>query len=166
MNILRHITIVLSILFILINGVAQEINLSHEIPYHTNDGFALVGEINDTIMLFKEKNSDYSIEIFNQELDFLLEKELFFEKRNVDISGFFTRENDLTIIYSYVSRFKHFNRAVKYDAKGNILDSILLSEQKEIFFDDAFQVVQSKDKNKVLLFREYKYNLLGDTCLV
>jgi len=159
---MEKILIILSLSTFLFMGNVrgQQIKISHEMNYSSNDGFALVGEIKDTIMLFKEKNFDYSFEVFNENLEFLFEKEVFFEKQRIKIMGFFTRESDATLIYSYDSHFKHYIRAIKYDPRGNILDSTQVFGKREVFFEDSFQPVLSNDKNLVLLFREIKYNML------
>ena len=138
----------------------QEITLSHEISFSSTSDFNIIGEINDTILLFKQKNYNYGIEIFNKKLEYLFYKELFFEKQKIHFNGFFEGKNDFTIIYSYESRFTHYVNAVKYDLRGNVIDSTLLYEKREYLDDDQFIPVLSDDKSKLLLLREAKFNSL------
>jgi len=139
---------------------AQEIYLSREVIFNSDDAFLLLGMINDTILLFRENGNEYSIDVHKQDLDFLFTKELFFEKQRINFNSLIKRENDFTIIYSFEDRFRLNVMARKYDVRGNMIDSSRLFEEKDYLDIDQFSYVLSEDKNKIVLFRSSNYDQL------
>ena len=136
--------------------VSQDITLSEEYHYNSGDGFILMGQVQDTILLFTEKGFDRTIEFFDARLKFLFSKELILEEPRIHINLAIAREKDFTIIYSYEQRFNLFVRAVKFDLRGNPIDSVTLYEEKDFLDLEHFSFVLSNDRSKVVLFRSSK----------
>jgi hypothetical protein len=146
--------------FISMIGNTQEIILSKAINYDSNDGFLLMGEAKDTLMLFHEDGTRYNIQVFNRNLDYLFTKELIFEKPNIRFNLIQMRDEDFTIIYSYEDRFSLKMVARKYDLKGNVIDSVGIFDEKDYLNVRHFSFVLSEDKNKVMLFRTTEFEFM------
>ena len=160
MHINKGIYIIAIFFFCMPAGRAQQITLSNEINFRSEDGFSLLGQVNDTILLFRESNYKYSIDVLNDKLEFLFKKELFFEKQKIHFNAIQPGKNDFAIFYSYESKFQLFMKVIHYDLRGNPLDTVELFEEPDFLNEDNFSFVLSEDEQMVMLFRESKYNTL------
>lgn len=141
-------------------GKGQHIDLSKEINFNNDDGFELIGEINDTVLLFKENGNEYSVDLYDKDLKYLLEKELKFEKQRIHFNAIVRGDSSYTILYSFEDRFKLKLRALKFDLRGNVIDSTGIYEERDYLDIEHFSHVLSDDRTKVMLFRFSKINAI------
>lgn len=139
---------------------AQEIFLSNEIELNGNDEFRLIGELQDTVLLFHQDGNTYEVKSFNKNLEYLFTKELSFEKQRIHFNLLVGAKTDFTLIYSYEDRFNLNVKARKYDIRGNIIDSTSIFQERDYLDIEHFYPVLNEDESKVLLSRSTRSNRL------
>jgi hypothetical protein len=139
---------------------SQEIFLSPEVTYNSDDGFLLMGMVRDTVLLFHENGNEYKVRVYKDDLEFLFTKELSFEKDKIYFNLIQANDEGYTIIYSFEDRFKQKVRVRKCDVRGNILDSLSIFEERDYLDVEQFSYVLSEDEQKVMLFRSTRYDKL------
>jgi hypothetical protein len=139
---------------------AQEIYLSREIDFNMQDEFRLLGEVSDTLLLFRQAADHYELETYTENLEYLFTKELFFEKQRIHVNGMVADDSGFTMIYSYEDRFNLQVRARHYDVRGELIDSTNLFRERDYLDIEHFSSFTSEDKKRILLYRSTRYDRL------
>ncbi len=133
---------------------AQTVLVSNQIPLKTGDGYEILGKLKDRYLLFKETfDSQYEIRGYDTALKLKWTKELEFDTKRPKVLNISATKNDFSIIYQYVEKGKTTLKAHKYDPGANLLDSITIYSFKGSVFDAGFQIVQSENKSKLLIYQ-------------
>lgn len=145
---------ILSILFL---GVVhctcgQSVTVSKEISIKNDKAYDLIGDIDDRLILFRDEGNKYEFSVFDQDLSHIMDRELTFEKKTVDINGIVSQDTCFHIIYSYKDRREIVHRIRSYDNKMILQDSSELFREPKTYGNDYYLFKTSENKEFSVLF--------------
>lgn len=135
-----------------INGLeAQKVTVSPEVLLRDDYSFALLGEVEDKVLLVRNKGYNQALSIYNEGLGFVQEVPLEFEERKVNLIGFVTNDYDFTSYYSYRNGSKEYVKAVKMSAFGEKFYEDTLFVRENVFISEYYNIYGSSDDRYVLV---------------
>ena len=141
-------------------GIGQSVTVSKEMTIRNDVAYDVIGVVEDNIVLFRDKGTERVVEIFDESMKHLFDREIPLEKKNADIYAIVPQDTCFTIIYGYQDRRAYYMRARKYDQFGMMIDSVTFLDGVEEFKLDNFKYKISEDRSKTLLFTTRKSDLL------
>lgn len=155
---MKQVIRILSLFLIGINVVSgQQVLLSQEKTYITDEIPALLGKLDDNVLVFGKNGLRYELDIYDGKLQYLKTKELFFDKQKVDIQKAIPLDDQFVIVYSYFYKLDLVSYVRKYNAEGDLLDSLKLPEDETMLDQDSYLTFLSKNNEKLLLVRPKNY---------
>ena len=147
----KTIHILFSIFIAAISISAQKVTISKDISIRNDFGYEVLGNINDRIILYRDKHATQEIEVYDKDLQHIYNRELSLEKKKSIVHGVTSFDTCFHIAYSYTTDSL---RTVlrKYDETGTALDTVLLFTAKKRMNANQFKYVTSADKSKSLIF--------------
>ena len=125
--------------------------------------YEILGNIEDNIVLFRDKGSEYIAEIFDRNLSHILSRKINFEKNRLNILGTSKTDTSWTIFYTYKEKKNNILRSRTLDYKGDVIDSLTIDEIPRKYGRDKTLMVLSKNKTKILFFSKQIYCLKKPT---
>jgi len=152
--------IYLIILLFLFSSItyAQKIMVSPEMNVRDDKSFTLIGLVKNKILTFRNRESKYILNIFDDQLNRTIEKKLSFEKKKINILSVTSNEDNWVLVYSYRNKNDEIINAIRYDHYGVKLDSARLISKEYSFLSKKFVHSVSEDENKLILFRNIDKN--------
>lgn len=144
-------------------GWGQRIVISEEVPVYNDISYEIIGELAGQTLLFRDKTTTFQVQGFNRQLKLSWEKDLELDKRNPKILGVTASKFDFTLFYYFKNRGRTFLKAHKYDPAANLRDSLTFKELSSYAFTPNFDIIQSQDRSKVLVYyleRQEEFKLL------
>jgi len=138
---------------------AQSVTVSKEMSIRNDVAYDVIGIVEDNLLLYRDKGTERVVEVFNQSMKHLFDREIILEKKNADVYAIVPQDTCFTIIYGYRERKAYYMRARKYDHFGIMTDSVTLLDGIEEFKLDNFRYETSEDRSKTLLFTTRKNDL-------
>lgn len=132
---------------------AQTVTFSKEQSLGNDVAYDILGEVGPNVLLYRDKGRKHIVEIYDRDMSLLRERELEFEKKNVDIHGIIPRDSSFNILYSYREKGDIIYRARKYDGYAVMQDSSTLWIEEKKFGADRYLIETSEDKAYSVLFR-------------
>ncbi len=132
--------------------------MSNEETFLSGDTRELLGKLGERILVFNQQGSlRYELEIYNDKLQLLKTRELLFEKQKVDILAALPTGDQFILLYSLFHKLDKLNYIRKYNADGDLLDSMKISEEGNVLDYGYYEPVQSKNEQFLLLARQTTY---------
>ena len=131
---------------------AQEVSVSEDITLRNDISYEILGEMKGNFLLFKDRNSDFEVQAYTTKMKKSWEKTLELDKRLPKVLGVFAGRENFTVLYRFRRKGNTIVKAHKYDAGANLIDSVTVKDFGYLFYTPNFQVLQSDDKSKVLLY--------------
>ena len=140
--------------------IGQKVTVSPELLLRDDYSFALLGEVDNKILLVRNKGYSQSLSIYNDGLGFVQEIPLDFEDRKVNIIGFVTSKNDFNCYYSFRSGSKEYIKSVKMSSSGEkyFQDTVLVKDN--VFLSDYYTFQGSENDRYIAI-----YNIIDDITL-
>jgi hypothetical protein len=155
---LRTVIIVLLVFLKTFFVFSQQVLLSNEETFLSGDTRELLGKLGERILVFNQQGSlRYELEIYNDKLQLLKTRELLFEKQKVDILAALPTGDQFILLYSLFHKLDKLNYIRKYNADGDLLDSMKISEEGNVLDYGYYEPVQSKNEQFLLLARQTTY---------
>jgi hypothetical protein len=156
---------VLTLFFLILpfSGTGQKIIISDEIPVFNDVAYEIIGELAGQTLLFRDRTSYLEVQGFNRQLHLSWEKKLELDKRTPKILGTTASKFDFTLFYYFRYKGRLKLKAHKYDPAANLRDSITIKSLSAFSFTPNFELIQSQDKSKVLIYyleRQEEFKLM------
>ncbi len=135
---------------------AQEVLISKDINVRNDQKFLLLGKIDENILLFRDRDQQQFVEVFDENLKFKYQREVSIENRGTKIYAVIPQEESFHVIYGLMDRDSVRLRQRIVDGKGELVDSLELSALARRDFSGRFKFGFSDDRNKILLFNPVK----------
>jgi len=147
---------ILPFIFILISltsGVAQKVTVSKDMPLKSDVAYDLLGQVGDNILLYRDRGNDnHKVEVFDNEMAFVKEREIRFEKKKVDVLGVVPGDSTFNIMYSYREDDEVIHRIRRYNGNMILTDSTELFRLPKTFKKKNFLIETSENKKFSILF--------------
>jgi len=146
----------LSIIIILgtLHVSSQQISVAPEINIQNDKMFAVIGQVDNKILTFRNNNKKFILNIFDTKLNRYTEKNIKFEKKNIKILSITNSQKDWVVVYSFFRKNNEIINAYRFDNVGNRIDSIHILTQKKHFTTKSFLYSESENEKQLLLFRK------------
>lgn len=145
------------LVFFCSSAFAQEIFVSESSSIRNDDAYAIVGKIDQHILLFLDKADSYEIRAYDEEMKEAWTKDVELDSRRAKILNISESEDDFTIIYRHNKRGKTLTQAARFDAKGVIVETDTVSMLPNRGFYSIEDHAVSEDKRFVLIY-EFEFN--------
>lgn len=145
-------------IYILLTGFpaffyAQTVLFTEPIPLKSDEWYQIIGKMGNRYLLFKRTlEGKFEINGFSAEMNLQWSKEVELDHKRPKILKINSTKNDFTVVYEYQAKGKTIVKAHKYDPGANLVDSTTIYNYKNSFYGTDFQVVQSEDKSKLLIY--------------
>ncbi|MBT8231891.1 MAG: hypothetical protein HKO66_05500 [Saprospiraceae bacterium] len=130
---------------------AQEISISKELNLRNYYAYDILGEVDDRIVVYRDKGFVKEIDVFNEEMENTISTELLFEKKRVDVFNIISLDSVFQVLYGYFDNDSMYIRYRIYDRRIQLRDSLTLAAIPKKSIRKKFTNVISEDKNKILL---------------
>ncbi len=139
----------LSIWSIVLSG--QELIMSDKVPVHNDNSSLLIGKIDSTVLVLRERNEGYLVKGFNHDLEEVLDKKIEGLPKKGKILKVIRGKKDFTCFFRHSLKGKTLLTAVKLNAQADTLQSVFIKEI-EIKYGSYLKFYVSEDRNKILIF--------------
>lgn len=147
-------------LFSFVSLQAQKVTVADEINIRNDFAYDILGQIEDNIVLYRNKGMDHYINVYDKNLRFKKEKELLFEKKKVKMHYIVPRDSFFNLVYSYKVRDTVYYKLNEYDQNALLTDSVTIEKVEDRDLPKHFRYVTSEDKSKSVLFAHEKGKIL------
>lgn len=140
-------------------GLSQVVSSSENINIRSDYGYEIIGEVNDQILLYRDRGFEQLLMVFDESLEFVREREINTEKKKSKVYGLAKRDTCFLAFYGYKEEGVEYIKVASYDEYAEILDTMTIFEKKKTFFGGRdFSHVLSEDKRYSLLYTIEKKN--------
>ena len=105
-------------------GLAQSVTVSKEMSIRNDVAYDVIGVVKDNILLYRDKGTEKVVEIFDQNMKHLFDREITLKKKSANVYAIVPQDTCFTIIYGFRDRKEYSMRARKYDHFGLMIDSV------------------------------------------
>ena len=130
----------------------QKVTVSEETSMRTDYAYDILGQIDDRILLYRDRGNEKMVEVFDEDLKFLYDRELILQERRAAVYGLVKQDSSFTIFTGFTRKGKYTLVANRYNKDVQPLDTSLVIDQQEDFKGSNFRFVTSRDRSKTLLF--------------
>lgn len=131
---------------------AQVLTVSENISLRTDTRYNLIGELGGQTLLFQDRSNKFEIQAFDKRMRESWTKELELDRRSPEVIGLVTDEEHFYLSYIFRERNRIILKVHKYNAAANLVDSTVVADLGFIFFTPNFNLEQSEDDSKLLLY--------------
>lgn len=149
---MKNLLLLTLILHLPVFAFAQKITVSEDIILKNDSYYEIIGELKGQTLLFRDQTTEYKVEGFDENMKATWEKELELDKKSANIVGLAADKDFFTVFYQYRQKGSTILKAQRYDPAANMRDSVTVKDFGYLFFTPNFEIVQSEDRSKVLLF--------------
>ncbi|HAD12295.1 MAG TPA: hypothetical protein DCF33_07630 [Saprospirales bacterium] len=141
--------------------------VSDPVFIRTDYGYELIGRLRDRILIFRDRYEDFVVQAFDPQLKLSWVKELDdLDHRGTRILGVVPGRNDFSVVYQTRRRGNTVLRVHKYDPGANLIDSMEVKNYGErIFNTPKLEIVQSEDRNCVVVYNIAERDRIEATCI-
>ena len=115
-------------LFSFVSLQAQKVTVADEINIRNDFAYDILGQVEDNIILYRNKGMDHYINVYDKNLRFKKEEELLFEKKKVKMHYIVPRDSFFNIVYSYKVRDTIHYKLNEYDQNALLTDSLTIEK--------------------------------------
>ncbi len=138
-------------LFISTNLLSQEVAISEAINVRNYFSYELIGQIENRILLYRDKGFTKEVDIFNMDMEHTQLSELNFEKRKSDVFNVIGFDSLFQVLYGYMEKDSMVFKLRHYDKLVRLIDSTTLIKVPKRIIKKRITSAISKDKKKILL---------------
>ena len=126
---------------------------SDEMSTRNDRAYEVVGRLKDRILLFRDRDSKYEVQAFNEQMRFSWNKELDITKKHSKVIGVLRGKEDFSLFFTYKKKGKFWLRVHRYDPGANLIDSTTLWHYPSRFYPPKPSMLTSENKKKVLFYQ-------------
>lgn len=130
---------------------AQEISISSELNLRNYYAYDILGEVEDRIIVYRDKGFTKELDVFNHEMEHTQSAELVFEKKKVDVFNVVALDSVFQMLYGYFEKDSMIFRTRIYDRSITMTDSVTLTKVAKKSIRKKITHAISEDKSKILL---------------
>ncbi len=134
------------------SGWAQQVTVSKEISTRTDYAYEILGQIGDRILLYRDKGNEKKIEVFDESLKYLYDREIRLKRQKSNVYSIVVQEEKFSVFSGFRKKGKYSLYAHSFDKDVHPLDTVTLIDKVEDFKLKHFTSVISNDRSKTLLF--------------
>ncbi len=138
----------------------QKITVSEPIVLRSDIAYDLIGEFGGRTLLFRNQNNSFEVVAFNEQMKEAWSKEVVLDDRQPRVAGTVSGKGDFTIIYSYKKKSDLQLKAHKFGPGANLIDSVNIADLGYLFYTPEFEIVESDDRSKILIYHIEKQNMI------
>lgn len=138
--------------FFSLHFFAQTVTVSEPLTVRNETNYDVIGNLFGNILIFRNEESDFKVQAFDEHLQMTWEKELDTDKKKADLLGVVSTLTDFTFFYHFRHKGEIIAKAQKYDAGANMIDSAEVKNFGRLFYTPNFNVIRSDDKSKTLIY--------------
>ena len=131
---------------------AQTVTISEALNIRSDMTYDIIGQMDGNLLLFRDRNTNWEVQAFDQDMELSWKKELELDKRRPRVVGLVPGERDFAIIYSKRDQGEIILKAHRYDAAANLQDSIGLLSFGKLFHTPSFRFIYSEDRSHALVY--------------
>ena len=130
---------------------SQEVSISSELPIRGYFSYDILGEVDDRIIVFRDRGFNKEVDVFNKDLEHTQFTELFFEKKKVDIFSIQALDTTFQLLYGYFEGDSMNFMMKRFDKSVVMQDSFVFHKIHKKDVRRRIGTVVSEDNSKVLL---------------
>ncbi|NNE26558.1 MAG: hypothetical protein HKN09_06925 [Saprospiraceae bacterium] len=130
---------------------AQEVSISSELTIRGYFSYDILGEVDDRIIVFRDRGFNKEVDVFNMNLEHTQFAEIFFEKKKVDIFSILGLDTTFQLVYGYFEADSMNFMMKRYDKAVVMQDSFVFHKIHKKDVRRRIGTVESEDKSKILL---------------
>jgi hypothetical protein len=135
---------------------AQSVTVSEEVYLRNDQGYSVIGKIEDRVLLFRDQQNEFEVHSYDEEMRLRWERVLDLEKRRAEVIAVVPGDTSFHLIYTFRDKGDYYVRYHHYDIQASILDTMTIAVIDKLYFSPRFRFAVSEDKSKILLFRTDK----------
>jgi hypothetical protein len=139
------------LIFIVTMLRGQDVKISQDINIKSDYAYDLM-KVNDNIVFYRDKGGEYFLEIFDLNLNFKRNTQIFLDEKKGNIDCIHSVDSSFVVYYSYKIKDTMFLKAVRYDKFFNKTDTATIIQNEEYFSKNEMRYVLSDDKTKIMFF--------------
>jgi len=139
---------------------SQQVTVSREITTRNDYAYDIVGQLDDNILLYRDKGNEKIMEVYDSNLKFLYDRELQLQQRKANVYGVANTGNQFVVYSGFKKRGKFTLHAHSFNSDVQPVDTTVLIEEREDFPVRSFRYAISSDRSKTLLFSATSDDLL------
>jgi len=132
-----------------VNG--QSVTITDAINIRSDYGYEILGNIAGKSILYRDQKTKKLITAFDENFEFIYERELPLEKKQSDVHGLTAYDSVFHMVYTYADD-SLYTMLRTYDNTSRTLDTIQLFTRPKSMRSKKFKFVTSKDKSKSVLY--------------
>jgi len=139
--------------------MAQVVSTSEVINIRNDYGYEILGDVNDQILLYRDKGYEQRLMVYDKSLEFVREREIDVKKKKSRIMGLAKRDTSFLAFYSYKEDGSDIIGVTAFNEYAEEIDTLTIYEKKKTFFGGRDYVhLLSEDKSKTLIYSIEKKN--------
>lgn len=145
----------------------QELIISEDLNIRPDDYIRIIGSDDKTTLLYVHQSGDRKMLYgFSEGLAVKWEREMHFEKKNVEIIGLIPKwEDGFLMLYSFREKGDVILKANKYNIEGEKIDSLTWQKYPRRMITPKSRITYSEDRNRVLVFTNESEAMLDLVCM-
>ena len=146
----------------------QTATISDPLSIRNDFGYELIGRLRDRILLFRDKFNQFEVQAYDNQMHLAWSKELDdLDRRGIQIVAVVPSRNDFSVVHKVRRRGSTFIRIHKYDPGANLIDSMTIKSYGErVFTPPSVEIIQSDDRNCILVYNNAERDKIELTCFV
>lgn len=141
----------LFILLIALSLNAQEVSVSSELNLRNYFAYELLGEVDDRIIIYRDRGYAKEIDVFNEDMEKSQTAELILEKKRVDVFNVCGLDSVFQVLYGYFEKDTFNIKYRTYDRSVQLTDSLIVAKIPKKDIRKKFTYAISENKQKILL---------------
>lgn len=151
--------------FLILNfiGYSQKVTVSDEITLRNDLSYDIIGKIDSTVLLFRDRGNKYELKTFDQNLKHKEDIEITLSDRSCNLFSSLPGDSSFFVCYGYRNKGKYYIQADQFNIKGVIISSDTLKIYDDILLNPEVKHAKSEDKSKILFFSVHDQHELRAT---
>lgn len=131
----------------------QTVTVSDEIQLRNDYSYDILGQYDGRILLFRNKIYKQEVQVFDDEMNMIREKEINLEDRKANVIGVVGDRDFFSVFYSYRKKGDVYVMLQQFGSDLLLIDTakVLKIFENQLFTPD-FQYVRSTDRSKILIY--------------
>lgn len=146
------IKLILLCLFLSLTTVAQIVSVSDELIVRNDLSYQVLGTMDEHTLLFRDRTPKFEVQAFNEKLRATWKKEILLDKRRPKIIDIVADKESFCVFYLFKRKSETLLKAHKYDAKANLIDSVVVKNFENVFYSPDLETLASPSKSKIVFY--------------
>lgn len=143
----------------IVGGYTQVVSSSEDINIRNDYGYEILGEVNEHILLYRDKGFEQRLMVYDKSLEFVRERKIDIDKNRPRIFGLARRDTSFLAFYGYKDDGNDIIGVSSFNEYAEELDTLTVFKKKKTFFGGRDYVhLLSDDKSKSLIYSVEKKN--------